>query len=456
MKLWVGLQPTLGRILWWTAAGVLAAWMVSGVPGGGEETAMVQSGGEARLISYQPLPEIQEECVLMPAGTLMAATLQQDQRLLSQVGGAPSRRAPLRVISDPYASPSSVAVDVVRNEVITTDENKFQILVYDRLENTPPSAAMSEPKRIIAGSRTDIEFQCGLYVDPLKGDIFAVNNDTQDKLVIFSRQADGNVPPDRWLHTPHGTFGIAVDEEKQELFLTIQHDSAVVVYRKTATQEEAPIRLLQGDRTLLADPHGIALDTENDLMFVANYGSTHSVSPPAQQDGGRKANWPLERSHAIPGSGRFLPPSITVYSSTASGDTRPLRVITGPKTQLNWPTGVAFDSERGELLVTNDMNHSIVIFPGDAHGDVAPVRVLKGPKTGLRNPTGIFLDAKNDELWVSNFGGHSLTVYPMSADGDTPPLRTIRTAPVGRPSLMIGNPGAVAYDSKRGEILVPN
>ena len=102
------------------------------------------------------------------------------------------------------------------------------------------------------------------------------------------------------------------------------------------------------------------------------------------------------------------------------------------------------------------MGHSILVFRGDARGNAAPMRVLKGPRTGIRNPTGIYLDTKNGELWVSNFGGHSLTVYPLTADGDTPPLRTIRTAPIGQPSLMIGNPGAVAYDSKREEILVPN
>jgi hypothetical protein len=35
-------------------------------------------------------------------------------------------------------------------------------------------------------------------------------------------------------------------------------------------------------------------------------------------------------------------------------------------------------------------------------------------------------------------------------------LRTIRSGPVGEPALMIGNPGGLAYDTKREEILVPN
>ena len=123
---------------------------------------------------------------------------------------------------------------------------------------------------------------------------------------------------------------------------------------------------------------------------------------------------------------------------------------------MNWPTGVAVDPVRGELFVANDVDSSILVFDADAHGNAAPLRVIKGPKTGIKNPTGVFLDAKNNELWVANFGGHSLGVFRPTADGDVAPLRTLRSAPEGVPSLMIGNPGAVAFDTKRGEILVPN
>jgi hypothetical protein len=96
------------------------------------------------------------------------------------------------------------------------------------------------------------------------------------------------------------------------------------------------------------------------------------------------------------------------------------------------------------------------VFRAADQGDVAPIRVLKGPKTALQYPSSLFLDAKNDELWVSNYGNHSLTVYSPTADGDTPPRRMIRSGPLGNEALMIGNPGAVSYDTRREEILVPN
>ncbi len=150
------------------------------------------------------------------------------------------------------------------------------------------------------------------------------------------------------------------------------------------------------------------------------------------------------------------PPSITVYPKNAQGDTPPLRVIQGPKTQMDWPTSLAVHPDRGELFVANDTGDSVIVFRADANGDVAPIRVIKGPKTMVKNPTGLALDLENNELWVANFGSHAATVFPVDAEGDVAPLRVIRSGPVDAPSPMLSNPHTVAYDTKREEILVAN
>lgn len=421
-----------------------------------------------RLVKMEPLPVMDGGMCLIPAAMQRAERVAARQ---SSRAGLPLTDAtrifagdPGRKIQDKYPAFAAIGVDPERNEVIVTDENLFQVIAYDRLENTPANAEASKPKRVLAGDNTLIEFQSGLYIDRKNGDIFAPNNDTVDTLVVFSQGTNGDVAPKRALHTPHGTFGIAVDETRNEMFLTTQHDSTVVVFRKDADKDEAPIRLLQGDDTGLADPHGIAIDPKDEVFFVANYGSRGlrradreiRTGVPGAGKGRGKANWPLGREYAIPGSGSHAVPSISVHALSARGNDRPLRVIQGPKTQLNWPTGVVFDAERRELFVANDMGPSVLVFDANASGDVAPKRVLKGRKTKLANPTAVALDTRNGELWVANFGGHSATAYPITAAGDTPPLRTIRSAPETAPSLMIGNPGALTYDSKRQELLVPN
>jgi DNA-binding beta-propeller fold protein YncE len=334
------------------------------------------------------------------------------------------------------------------------------------LDNTPPKARFTEPKRIISGDRTRMEMTCGSYIDPRTLDVYVTNNDTQDWMPVFSRNAKGNVAPDRLLATPHRSWGITADETHQELFITVQFPSAVSVYRKTAANNDAPIRMLEGDATELADPHGIALDTKNDLLIVANHGHRRFYGGDAVSTLGTETwqEW-IGKSTAdlntlprryLPGLGKFDLPSINIYARGANGNTAPLRVIKGPKTQLNWPSHIAVHEERGEIFVANDADDSILVFRMSDSGDAAPIRIIKGPKTRVKNPTGLSLDVKNGELWVANMANFAATVFPITANGDVAPLRVIRGGPEGQIGLMIGNPGAVGYDSKRQQILVPN
>ena len=84
------------------------------------------------------------------------------------------------------------------------------------------------------------------------------------------------------------------------------------------------------------------------------------------------------------------------------------------------------------------------------------MRIIRGDRTGINRPMGLAIDAKNDELWVANFGDHTALVFRRTANGNEAPKRIIRNAPAGTPTTGFGNPMAVAYDSKRGQILVPN
>ncbi len=433
------------------------------------------STGEPQLVSIERLEAEGQMCEWEPASANRSARFQPvfisstsglTFENTSDEGASNADRAPVRVIRDTYPTYSAVAVDTNSNEVFLQDENLFGIKVFNRTDNTPPSANFTEPKRVIGGIQTKLEFNCGLYIDPQTGDVYSVNNDMVDTMVVFHREAKGNVPPQRQLKTAHRTWGIAVDEDAKELYMSVEHPPQVIIYPKSAEGVQQPIRSLEGNHTHLEDPHGIAVDTKNQWMFVANHGAisyfktvpgTGQFEPPfaGVHMHGLDVTKPMVHETEA-GTGKFHPPSITVYPLKASGDTPPMRMIEGPKTQLNWPATLYVDQQHGELYVANDVRDSILVFRATDFGNVAPVRTIEGSKTNLKNPTGIFVDLKNDEVWVANMGNHSATVYPRVANGNIPPLRTIRSAPPGRQALMIGNPGAVSYDSKRKEILVPN
>src|SRR5437667_10813539 len=69
-------------------------------------------------------------------------------------------KKPLRYIKDPNPAWSSIAVNPENNMVVMTDENLFRIVEYWRLDNTPPTARFTEPKRFIGGYQTRTETLC--------------------------------------------------------------------------------------------------------------------------------------------------------------------------------------------------------------------------------------------------------------------------------------------------------
>ena len=435
---------------------------------------------DSRLVASERMPDAMMDSCTWDVAAPERASLQ------ARGGGGPTRaaemgdprvaqRLPVTTIRDPYAGFAAIRVDPVHNEVVVMDEFKFNIYVYDRLAVTPASAEATTPKRFIGGGKTLSRYNSDGYVDTKTGDIYIVNNDSEPGMFKFPRTAEGNVDPASELLTPYGAFGMTVDEERGEVFLTIQHDGAVQIYKKGATGEQAAIRLIQGNQTRLADPHGIAFDPRTRLLYVANYGTERDEAADTVQQmpnplntvsagKPRRPNWPAGnggigndgRREVIFGTGKFGPPSITVHAADGHGNVAPVRYIQGPKAQLNWPTGVSIDSARGEVYVSNAAGDSINVYSATASGDVAPIRQIKGPKTLLRNPNGVSVDTVNGEVWVANFGNHTATAYKWDANGNAEPIRVIRSAPLNAPTALISNPYMIAMDTRRDEVLVPN
>jgi len=257
------------------------------------------------------------------------------------------------------------------------------------------------------------------------------------------------------LDGPHQAWGLSIGDERNEFAAAVEAPREIVIYPKGAEGHEQPLRTIRGPKTGLGDPHGVFLDGQNNEIVVANHGNQGGRQPapgdaPARQRGTRVA----ERQPIA--GGRFDEPSITVYAADAKGDVAPIRTIQGEKTGLNWPMAIDVDRTRNEIAVANDGDSSVRIFRRTDSGNVAPVRVIKGPRTGITGPMGVAYDLKNNEIWVANYGEHAAVVFPITATGNVAPKRILRNAPAGSPTVGFGNPGAVAYDSKRDEILVPN
>lgn len=163
-------------------------------------------------------------------------------------------------------------------------------------------------------------------------------------------------------------------------------DGAILFFAQNANGDVRPVEQIEGRRTGLAYPAGIATDRLGDV-FAAN------------RDGD----------------------SVTVYDAGAKGNAAPIRIIAGKQTQLDEPAAVAVDAD-GKLFVANDENNSITEYAANADGDVAPIRTISGGNTMLSDPGGIALDRRS-KIYVTN--GMSITVYSSDAKGDAAPERTI-------------------------------
>ncbi len=357
----------------------------------------------------------------------------------------------VRSIVDPHPAFVGIAVDPVNNVVVMADTNRKSLVSYDRRLGGSKSNDTSAMRRQIIGPETNIGFVAGVTVDPAYRELYAVNNDIEDTMMVWSYDAEGNAKPSRMLAVPHQAWGLALSPRRDEIAVSIELQNAVVIYRREAVGLEAPVRYIRGAQTGMADPHGVYWDEQHNEIAVANHGNFRGL---VKNTGLGCVQVAAEDVPAE--GGRFQPPSLTFYSATASGDERPLRIFEGERTQLDWPMGIDVDAARDEVAVANNGDNSILFFSRAQSGDVAPLRVIRGSRTGINRPMGVSIDTKNDEIWVSNFGDHTALVFERDARGDVLPRRIIRSAPAGAPSTGFGNPMAVAYDSKREEILVPN
>ena len=415
-------------------------------------------------------PQLILYCVIaVAAGVSLAQTPPRPTAAIADRRTTIIQRDPVRVIEeDPYSNFSGMAIDEEKGELFLSNDNERKgqsIEAYRADFPAERSARVTEPLRMIAGPKADLGDICGIAISPEFGEIYKVSGEGNSELGVFPLNGNGDMEAVRWLPTSHGAWGIFLDRPADELFVTIEHVNRVAVYSRTAQMEDDAVRFIQGPQTQLADPHGIYVDESRNEVYVVNHGHWHETQPnevflqegsvPPELKGKRKSYFDLVRK-LEPSSGKFLPPSITVYNRKANGDVAPLRVIQGAKTGLNLPMGIFYDTKTRQLLVANAGDDRILFFPVEANGDVAPARTLGGSRTEIDGPTSVVLDQKRDELWVSNWDNHTATVYPRAASGNIAPSRVIRSAPKGAPRSGFGSPGTVAYNPKRDEILVPN
>ena len=223
--------------------------------------------------------------------------------------------------------------------------------------------------------------------DPVRDEIL-VPGFFNFSILTFSGGADGNASPVRQIMGPRTQIvnpsAVAIDAVHGEIF--VPQGRRILVFDRDADGDVAPIRTLEGPNTGLGAGR-ITIDPVRDLMIVANASNR--------------------------GEGR----AIRIFDRTASGNTAPLRTITGTGSEDVW------------LMTNNPENGMIfgVVRPGSTGGNTGTLEDVQG-RYGLDDYVGVW------------------SVYD---DGDAPPRLTI-----GGPDLLLKDARGIAIDVENQHVIV--
>jgi len=120
-------------------------------------------------------------------------------------------------------------------------------------------------------------------------------------------------------------------------------------------------------------------------------------------------------------------PQIAAFARLAKGGDAPTRTIAGQATKLSRTMhDIRYDEVHDEVFVGNPFAQSVLAFRGGADGNEAPIRVIQGPKTQLQTPDNLEVDTVHNEIFVPD--EDVILVFPRDGNGDVAPIRVLRGA----------------------------
>ena len=210
---------------------------------------------------------------------------------------------------------------------------------------------------------------------------------------------------------------IQFDAIHDEIVVTGPLTQSILTFRGAASGEEAPLRVIQGDKT-----------------HIKGVGASDKVSIDPVHN---------EILHEHTRSSTIL-----VFDRMANGNVAPKRILGGPDTQL---------ARLGNQCIRIDPIHNVLLVPGGrgkilvfdrtANGNAPPKAVIKGP-VEVGNQFEIY--APKSRLITFNRDERNIEIWkiPESGESSEPPLKIL--APLGRTAGSIG----IVLDPLNKEVII--
>ena len=186
-------------------------------------------------------------------------------------------------------------------------------------------------RRKIFGPKTTLRVPQALAVDPIHNEIFVPGHDEDNRVLVFAREADGDVAPLRVLETDREPARVAVDPVRN--LLIVSGGPRLQIYDRTASGKDQPLWEIHlpprtGRTTLMA------INPENGMIFAAVVAGTRHD--------------PLDY--------------IGVWSVHDKGEVAPRWTIGGPNGLLRDVRGVAIDPENQNVIVSDKTLNGVLTF----------------------------------------------------------------------------------------------
>ncbi len=232
--------------------------------------------------------------------------------------GATGNVAPIRgIVGQPYRYPKGIAIDPINGDIYVAKPLDNSIIIYG-----PSASAKDAPVARIEGSNTGLNAPTGVALDT-SGNVYVTNkggstNTGNDSVTVYAAGSTGNVAPTQTISGTRTGLDIpvelAVDQSEKIYVANITYPNSgngiLTVYAAGANGNVAPTETIEGAKTTLNLPAGIAVDS-SDNIYAANFDRTD-----------------------------FTASSITVYAAGSNGNVAPINTISGAETGLNGPRGI--------------------------------------------------------------------------------------------------------------------
>ena len=226
-------------------------------------------------------------------------------------------------------------------------------------------------------------------------DEFVVNNPFAQAVLTFRGGAQGEEPPIRIIQGPKTQLGdasrLTLDPVNNEIYVPGEAGK-ILVFPRAGNGDVAPTRIITSPE--MRNASSLAVDPVHNLLIVGSGG------------GGGGGGRPVAK--------------LLIFDRTANGSTMPRSVIQGPKTGLTFIAQLEVYPEKGWIIVPQQGDDASLpeqdgIFVGvwsiNDSGNVAPRWTLTGPKSTLKKPRGMALDPKHKEIIVADMTLNSVLVY---------------------------------------------